>query len=98
VPSLNNRATIGHVLNALQLGLVKYFPRDRAAVLNADGGSQDGTQEAVRNAAITDFRGFLSANPLRTMHRIITTYDSNRGSAAAMELLLTAADLLRAKV
>ena len=98
VPSLNNRATIGHVINALQLGLVKYFPRDRTAVLNADGGSQDGTQEAVRDAAISDFRGFLSANPLRTMHRITTTYDSNRGSAAAMELLLTAADLLRAKV
>ncbi len=98
VPTLNNRATIARVLNALQLGLVKYFPRDRAALLSADGGSQDGTPELARDAAITDFRGFLSANPLRTMHRITTSYEGARGSAAAMELLLTAADLLRAKV
>jgi glucosylglycerate synthase len=97
VPSLNNRDTIGHVMNALQLGLVKYFPRERTAVLNADGGSHDGTPQAVRESIIKDFRAFLSANPLRTMHRITAAYDSRKGPWGAMELLLSAAELMRAK-
>jgi hypothetical protein len=97
VPSLNNRDTIGHVMNALQLGLVKYFPRERTAVLNADGGSLDGTPQVVRESIITDFRAFLSANPLRTMHRITAAYDSGKGLWGAMELLLSAAELTRAK-
>ncbi len=97
VPTLNNRDTIGHVMNALQLGLVKYFPRERTAVLNADGGSHDGTTEVVRESIVKDFRAFLSANPLRTMHRITATYDSNKGSFGAVELLLSAAELTRAK-
>jgi glucosylglycerate synthase len=98
VPSLNNRDTIGHVMTALQLGLVKYFPRERTAVLNADGGSRDGTSEVVRESIIKDFRPFLSANPLRTMHRITAAYDSRKGQSGALELLLTAAELTRAKV
>ncbi len=97
VPSLNNRDTIGHVMNALQLGLVKYFPRERTAVLNADGGSRDGTPQVVRDSIIKDFRALLAANPLRTMHRITATYDGRKGQLGALELLLAAAELLRAK-
>ena len=69
VSTFNNRGTIEQVVNAIQLGLVKYFPRQRVVLINPDGGSTDGTPEAVRNASIPDFRSLLSASPLRTIHR-----------------------------
>jgi hypothetical protein len=97
VPTFNNRDTIEQVVNAIQLGLVKYFPRERIVLINADGGSRDGTPEAVRNSAIQDFRTMLSSSPLRTIHRISTTYGEVDGRSNAWRVILAAADLLRAK-
>jgi glucosylglycerate synthase len=97
IPTFNNRDTIERVMNAVQVGLVKYFPRERAALINPDGGSNDGTPEAVKNGAIRDFRTLLSSTPLRTMHRITTPYRSTDGMGSALRMVLAAADLLRAK-
>ena len=97
VPTFNNRSTIEQVVNAIQLGLVKYFPRERIVLINPDGGSNDGTPEAVRNASIQDFRALLSASPLRTIHRITTTYGGVDGRSSAWRTIMAAADLLRAK-
>jgi hypothetical protein len=97
VPTFNNRGTIEQVVNAVQLGLVKYFPRERIVLINPDGGSNDGTPEAVRNASIQDFRTLLSATPLRTFHRITTTYGGVDSRGSAWRIIMAAADLLRAK-
>lgn len=97
VPTFNNSNTIGQVVNAIQLGLVKYFPRERIVLINPDGGSNDGTPEIVRNSSIQDFRTLLSASPLRTMHRITTPYREIDGKSGAWRIILAAADLLRAK-
>ena len=43
IPSFNNAKTIGHVVRAVQAGLTKYFPENRAVIVNSDGGSTDGT-------------------------------------------------------
>lgn len=97
VPTYNNHTTIGHVVNAVQLGLVKYFPRERIVLINPDGGSTDGTSEIVSNSSIQDFRALLSASPLRTIHRITTSYRGVDGKGSAWRVILAAADLLRAK-
>lgn len=97
VPTFNNRRTIEQVVNAIQLGLVKYFPRERVVLINPDGGSNDGTPEAVRNSSIPDFRTLLSLSPLRTIHRITTTYGGVDGRGSAWRIIMAAADLLRAK-
>jgi glycosyltransferase involved in cell wall biosynthesis len=97
VPTFNNRGTIEQVVNAIQLGLVKYFPRDRVVLINPDGGSNDGTPEAVRNSSIQDFRTLLSSSPLRTIHRITTSYGEVDGRSSAWRIMMAAADLLRAK-
>ncbi|HZT69855.1 MAG TPA: glycosyltransferase [Terriglobia bacterium] len=97
VPTFNNRTTIAHVVNAVQLGLVKYFPRERVVIINPDGGSTDGTSEIVRTSSIQDFRSMLSASPLRTIHRITTSYREVDGRGSAWRIILAAADLLRAK-
>ena len=43
----NNARTIGHVTRAACTGLAKCFPQLRRVILNSDGGSMDGTAEAV---------------------------------------------------
>ncbi|HET7102326.1 MAG TPA: glycosyl transferase family 2 [Terriglobia bacterium] len=97
VPTFNNRGTIEQVVHAIQLGLVKYFPRERAVLINPDGGSNDGTAEAVENASIPDFRTLLSASPLRTIHRISTRYGGVDGIGNSWRIIMAAADLLRAR-
>lgn len=97
VPTFNNRGTVEQVVNAIQLGLVKYFPRERVVLINPDGGSNDGTPEAVKNASIPDFRSLLSSSPLRTIHRISTIYGGVDGISNSWRIIMAAADLLRAK-
>ena len=98
VPTLNNHDTIARVISAIRIGFVKYFPRERAALINVDGGSTDGTQEIVTGTAAPDFRTFLASSPLRTMHTLTTSYDAIQGKGGALHRILAAAELLRAKV
>src|SRR5438876_7637431 len=51
IPSFRNAATIGHVTEAAAEGLRRNFPNMRAVIVNADGGSEDGTRERVRGSA-----------------------------------------------
>src|SRR5262249_17000579 len=56
LPTHNSAKTIGPAVTAIQDGIVHWFPRERAAIINADGGSRDGTPDLVVNAAIDDVR------------------------------------------
>ena len=51
IPSFRNAATIGHVTKAAAEGLRRNFPNMRAVIVNADGGSEDGTRDRVRASA-----------------------------------------------
>lgn len=97
VPTLNDAATIEHVIQAIQIGLVKYFPRQRTVIINPDGGSRDETPEKLKSAAVPDFRSVLATDPLRTSHTVTTKYHPGMGSGEAVRVILAAADLLRAK-
>ncbi len=50
IPSYRNAATIGHVARTVVAGLRDSFSHMRSVVVNADGGSTDGTSDAVREA------------------------------------------------
>ncbi len=97
VPTLNNQATIARVISALRIGLVKYFPRERVALVNVDGGSNDGTPEIVVGTATPDFRSYLTSSPLRTMPTLTTSYNAMQGKGRALQAVLAASELLRAK-
>jgi glucosylglycerate synthase len=97
IATFNDAKTIKHVIQAVQIGLVKYFPRQRTVLVNPDGGSRDGTPEVVESSTIPDFRSVLATNPLRTMHTVTTGYHAAIGTGEAVRLILAAADLLRAK-
>jgi glucosylglycerate synthase len=98
VLTLNNQATIARVISAIRIGLVKYFPRERAALVNVDGGSKDGTPDIVIGTGAPDFRSNLAPSPLRTMQTLTTSYNAMEGKGRARQVVLAAGELLRAKV
>jgi len=98
VPTLNNHDTIARIISAIRIGFVKYFPRERAVLLNVDAGSKDGTQEIVKGTAIPDFRAYLASSPLRTMNTLTASCTAMQGKGGALHVILATAELLRARV
>ena len=98
LPTHNNAKTIGPTVAAIQDGILQWFPRERAAIINADGGSRDGTPELVVSAAIDDLRGLtVNRYALRTLHSISAKYGNIEAHDTALRTILAAADLLRAR-
>jgi glycosyltransferase involved in cell wall biosynthesis len=97
VPTHNHGQTVGPVVQAVRAGLLQYFPRARAVIINADGGSSDGTQDLVRAASINDANVSSDVRALRTLHSISTQYQGGPTSGAALHTILAAADLLQAR-
>ncbi len=97
LPTYNHAKTVGQVVQTIRAGLLKYFPRQRAAILNADGGSKDGTSALVQAASISDARSSATLQALRTLHCISSRYLGNPATGTALHTIVAAADLLRAK-
>ena len=97
LPTHNNAKTIEPVLLAIQAGILKCFPRERAVIINADGGSHDDTRKLVIGASIDDVWSASKAYALRTLHAISTEYARTPEPGTALRTILAAADLLRAK-
>ncbi|HUQ42395.1 MAG TPA: cell wall biosynthesis glycosyltransferase [Candidatus Limnocylindrales bacterium] len=51
IPSFRNAGTIGHVASTAAKGLREHFGDSRVVLVNADGGSEDGTRERVIESA-----------------------------------------------
>jgi hypothetical protein len=96
LPTHNNVKTVGSVVHAIQSGILRGFPRERAVIINADGGSRDGTPELVTGVSIDDMRA-SNLRALRTLHSISTKYASSPRPADAFRTILAAAELLRPK-
>jgi len=93
----NNARTIRPVIAAIQAGILKCFPRERVAIINADGGSQDDTIDQVKNASIDDLRRDSKVYALRTLHSISVRYGRIPEPSKALQTIFAGADLLRAK-
>jgi hypothetical protein len=97
LPTHNDAKTIGSIVETIQAGILTFFPRERAAIINADGGSRDGTPELVVRAAIGDAQRSSKPYALRTLPSISTQYASSAANGTALRTILAAAELLRAK-
>lgn len=98
IPSYNNAKTIGHVLRAVQGGLIKYFPEFRSIVVNSDGGSFDGTQEIARNTTLDNVHQILLTHRvLHPVHRIVTPYHGIPGKGSAFRTIFAIAKRLHAR-
>ena len=86
IPSLNNADTIGHVVRAVSAGLAKYFPEQRAVLVNADGGSTDGTP-AVVTSTLVNLDVLLISDQPSPLHRIVTPYHGIPGKGSAFRTI-----------
>ncbi|TFH62080.1 MAG: glycosyltransferase [Candidatus Zixiibacteriota bacterium] len=94
IPSFNNDGTIGHVVRAVQAGLAKYFPGSKSVIVNADGGSKDGTREVVQRAAIEDLSSILISGKGDLPFRFATPYHGIPGKGSAFrEIFAIASEL-----
>jgi len=97
LPTFNNAKTLGTVVQAIRAGLLKHFPRERAVIINVDGGSRDSTPELVKAASITDLQRSSELYTLRTLHSISTISGHGAATGPALHTIMAAAELLRAQ-
>ncbi len=97
LPTHNNAKTVDAIVHTIRNGILRNFPRERAVIINADGGSRDGTPELITGVSIDDVRAGSSVYALRTLHAISTKYATTPQSGVALRTILAAAELLRAK-
>jgi hypothetical protein len=97
VPTHNNAKTIEPVIQAIQAGILKCFPRERAVIMNADRGSRDGTPDLFAGATISDVRHVSKLYTLRTLHSISAKCADGADAGTALRTILAASELLRAK-
>jgi hypothetical protein len=97
VPSFNNARTIRHVIQAVEIGLQKYFPSSRAVIVNSDGGSTDGTQDAVLRARVEEGHLLMVSPELPPVHRLVTPYHGIPGKGSAFRAIFRIAEVLEAK-
>ncbi len=97
IPSYNDAATIGHVVQAVVAGLAKHFPDKRAVCVNSDGGSTDDTQRVVAEASFSTPEALLVGEPLAPVPKIFTPYHGPSGKGSAFRTIFAIAEQLGAQ-
>ncbi len=97
IPSYNNAGTIAHVVRAVQAGLAKYFPWEKAVIVNSDGGSVDGTMDIVRSTTIEDYQSILLHHRVEPALKIVTPYSGIPGKGSAFRTVFEIAEALKVK-
>jgi len=85
------------VVRAVAGGLAKYFPDRKSVIVNSDGGSTDGTHEAVMGADIDHDSLLLVSHRVPTIQRITTPYHGIPGKGSAFRTIFAVTERLNAK-
>jgi glucosylglycerate synthase len=97
IPSYNNADTIGHVVKAAAAGVAKYFPGQRAVIVNSDGGSKDGTADVVARAEFGSPSAILVSHPVEPVQKIVTPYHGIPGKGSALRTIFAVAERLKVR-
>jgi glycosyltransferase involved in cell wall biosynthesis len=97
IPSFNNARTIGHVVQAVQAGLAKYFPDRTAVLVDSDGGSSDGTIDIVQDATIENYQSILLHHRVAPVLKMAIPYHGMPGKGSAFRTVFEIADALSVK-
>ena len=81
----------------MQAGFAKYFPDQKAILINSDGGSTDGTHEIVDKTAIDDFQPLLIDQRQSLLSKIVTPYHGIPGKGSAFRTIFQVAKELKVK-
>ena len=80
----NNVRTIG---NVVRVGLTRYFAQFPAVIVNSDGGSPDGTRDAVLSASVDVSRVLIVSTPWSGIHHLPFPYHGKPGKKSAFRLV-----------
>ena len=97
IPSYNNARTIGHVVRAVRAGLAKYFPDQKAVLVNSDGGSTDGTRDVVLNTESDNLQSIFTYHRVGPVYSIAIPYHGIPGKGSAFRTIFAIADKLNVK-
>ncbi len=98
IPSYNNEETIGHVAEAIKLGLAKYYPTSRAVLFNSDGGSDDQTRMVFERITRTNsYDTFFIKEPQFPLESVSSEYIGTPGKGSAFKAIFEAAHILGVK-
>jgi glycosyltransferase involved in cell wall biosynthesis len=87
IPSYNNASTIGYVVRMAQAGLHRYFGNHRSLILNSDGGSSDGTPQAVTEASLDDSEVVNFPHPVSPVQKLSMPYHGIPGKGSAFRMI-----------
>ena len=107
IPSFNNEETIGHVIKAVRLGLLKFFPKLKSVIINSDCGSTDNTRKILSNH-MDDYKELETILIAHEMHpytrslqipiqEMITTFRGPPGKGKAFRRIFEIAHKLNVK-
>ena len=91
------RRTSVAVVRTIRDGILRSFPRERAVIINADGGSRDGTRELITGLSIEMCNQPPVCMRCERCTQSARRYASTPESGVALRTILAAAELLRAK-
>jgi hypothetical protein len=89
--SYNSAETIRAAIQAAQEGLASRFPGRNCVLVNADGGSKDGTQKLALESATQKSRFVQIAYPIYPVQKLSSEYYGVPGKANALQAIFTAA-------
>lgn len=89
--SYNSADSIRDAVRKSQEGLATYFPGRNYVLINADGGSRDGTQELALEA-VPDKKDFIQISyPVYPVHKLVPEYYGVPGKPNALRAIFSAA-------
>jgi hypothetical protein len=97
IPSFNNAATIGPVVEAVQQALAKFFADHPSVIINSDAGSTDGTQDRIQEIAGASDGLIRVAHPLFPVHKLTAPYHGLPGRGSAYRTIFAMAQRLNVK-
>lgn len=86
IPAYNNEETIEHVTQMVSHGLFEHYPRMRAVILIADGGSTDDTRDRAKEFELKPWQ-----------EKLVTIYRGVAGKGSALRAVFEAASQLNVK-
>ncbi|MGH9594784.1 MAG: hypothetical protein ACRD5L_16965, partial [Bryobacteraceae bacterium] len=95
IPSHNDCQTVPRVVRAIEECLLRDFRRERVVLVNIDGGSKDGTPQAILEAGSS--ANGTGMESLRTQRWITASAGNGVVPKDMLRVILAAADLSRAR-
>src|SRR5438270_1211304 len=97
VLSYNSAQTIGNVIGNLRSGIETYFPSCQGLIINADGGSKDGTVAHAQELAAGRNDFIQIAYPVYPVQKLSPEYFGVPGKINALQAIFSAASERNAK-